>query len=77
MAPTLPPCNGRTIAEGITYRFRDPRRGEIVAIHARGQIGDLYHPDPDSRQLTLNKRILGIPGDTVAGHDGRVFVNGR
>jgi signal peptidase I len=76
MAPTLPPCNGRTIAEGFTYRFRDPHRGEIVVFHARGHIGGSFTPDPDSRQLAVNKRVIGVPGDTVSGHDGRVFVNG-
>jgi signal peptidase I len=76
MAPTLPPCNGRTIAEGFTYRFRDPHRGEIVVFHARGHIGGSFTPDPGSRQLAVNKRVIGVPGDTVSGHDGRVFVNG-
>ena len=77
MAPTLPPCNGETIAEGFTYRFRDPRRGEVVVLHARGRIGGTLVPDPASRDVALNKRVVGIPGDTVSGHDGRVFVNGR
>jgi signal peptidase I len=76
MAPTLPPCNGRTIAEGLTYRLRDPQRGEIVVFHARGRIGGAFFPDPDSRELAINKRVIGVPGDTVSGHDGRVFVNG-
>jgi signal peptidase I len=77
MAPTLPPCNGRTIAEGFTYRFRDPRRSEIVVFHARGEIGGLFFPDPKSRDLAVNKRVIGVPGDTVVGRDGRVFVNGK
>lgn len=77
MAPTLPPCNGRTIAEGITYRFRDPHRGEIVVFHARGELGGSFVPDANSRDLSVNKRVIGLPGDTVSGHDGRVFVNGK
>jgi signal peptidase I len=77
MAPTLPPCNGRTIAEGLTYRLRDPHRGEIVVFHARGRIGGALVPDPESRELSINKRVIGVPGDTVSGHDGRVFVNGK
>ena len=28
MAPTIPACDGRTIAEGFTYKWRDPHRGE-------------------------------------------------
>jgi signal peptidase I len=77
MAPTLPACNGRTIGEGFTYRFRDPHRGEIVIIHARGQLGGPITPDPKARDLNLTKRMIGVPGDTVVGRGGRVFVNGK
>ena len=77
MAPTIPACNGRTTAEGFTYRFRDPHRGEVVVFHARGALGGPVTPDPDARDLLLGKRVIGVPGDTVIGRDGRVFVNGR
>jgi signal peptidase I len=75
-SPTIPACNGRTLAEGFTYHFRDPHRGELVVIHARGHIGGVITPDPRSRDLNLTKRVIGIPGDTVVGRGGRVFVNG-
>jgi signal peptidase I len=75
MAPTLPACNGRTLGEGFTYHFREPRRGEIVIIHARGELGGTITPDPNARDLNLTKRLVGIPGDTVVGRRGRVFVN--
>lgn len=77
MAPTLPPCNGRHFDEDFTYRFRDPHRGEIVVFHARGELGGTITPDPHSRQLGITKRVIGIPGDTVVGRRGRVFVDGR
>jgi len=77
MAPTLPGCNGRHLDEDFTYRFRDPHRGEIVLFHARGEIGGTITPDPKSNQLGVTKRVIGIPGDTVVGRDGRVFVDGR
>src|SRR5262245_28634949 len=76
-APTIPACNARTLSEGFTYHFRDPHRGEMVSIHARGQIGGPVLPDPDARDLNLTKRVIGVPGDTVVGRDGRVFVNGQ
>lgn len=75
-APTIPACNGRYLAEGFTYHLRDPHRGELVIIHARGQIGRPITPDPDARELNLTKRVIGIPGDTVIGRGERVFVNG-
>jgi signal peptidase I len=76
-SPTIPPCNPRTLAEGFTYHFRDPHRGEIVVIHARGHIGGTITPDPHARDLNLTKRVIGIPGDTVVSRNERVFVNGR
>lgn len=74
-APTIPACNARTLSEGFTYHFRDPHRGELVVIHARGQVGSLITPDPDARDLNLTKRVIGVPGDTVVGRGQRVFVN--
>jgi hypothetical protein len=53
MSPTIPACDGRWLAEGLTYRFRDPHRGEIVVIHARGRLGGPVTPDPDARDLSL------------------------
>jgi len=77
MAPSLPACNGRELAEGITYRFRDPRRGEIVAIHSRDLVGSNVTPDSNAHQLTLTKRVIGTPGDTVSVKGGSVFVDGK
>jgi signal peptidase I len=77
MAPALPPCNGRVLAEGFTYKLRDPRRGEIVFFHARGSLGSAIAPDPSSRDLQINKRVVAIPGDTITAIGGRVYVNGQ
>jgi len=75
MAPTMPACNGRGLAEGFTYRFRDPDRGEIVVFHASGEFGGVFTPDANASG-SLEKRVIGIPGDTVVGQGGRVLVNG-
>jgi signal peptidase I len=44
-------------------------RGDIVVFkgpeQAQGQVKDLI------------KRVIGLPGDTVEAHDGKVFVNGK
>jgi signal peptidase I len=42
-----------------------PRRGEVVAFRA-----------PDSDEI-LVKRVVGLGGDRVAIHDGRLVINGR
>lgn len=77
MAWALPPCNGQVLAEGFTYHFRDPHRGEIVMFHARGSLGSEIRPDAHSRDLQINKRVIGAPGDTVVGRSGRVYVDGK
>lgn len=76
MAPTIPACGGRAVAEGFTYKIRDPERGEIVAIHAaRGPDGKIA-PDRDANDLDLALRVAALPGDQIVGRDGSVFVNG-
>lgn len=75
MAPAIPACDGRAIAEGFTYRLRDPRRGEIAVFHASGELGGAFTPDPNASG-SLEKRVIGIPGDTVVGENGRLLVNG-
>jgi signal peptidase I len=46
--------------------IRPPRRGDIV----------VFIP-PHQRDKDFIKRVIGLPGDVVDGHDGHVFVNGR
>ena len=76
MAPTIPACDGRAVAEGVTYKIRDPERGEIVAIHAaRGPDGAVA-PDRDADDLVLALRVAAVPGDEIVGRDDSVFVNG-
>jgi signal peptidase I len=75
-APTIPACNGRALAEGITYRLRDPRPGEMVVFHASGTTGGQISPDAKSRQLVVAERVAGVPGDLVSVKRGHVYVNG-
>ena len=75
-APTLPACQGGLIAEGFSYRVRDPHRGEIVNFHIRGTLGGPIAPDPDGSNF-IAKRVIGIPGDTITWRNGRVHVNAQ
>ena len=75
MAPTLPPCGGgRVIAEGFTYRFRDPRRGEIVVFHAPKTL-------PCSvvgrRDGDLMGRVVAVPGQQIWSAGNAIVVDGR
>jgi signal peptidase I len=64
--------NDRVLVAKIVYRFRDPRRGEIVVFHA---------PPAATRVCreggTYLKRVIGLPGDVVSERDGFVYVDGR
>ena len=60
-SPTIPACHGRTLAEGFTYKFRNPHRGEIVVFHASGHLGGPITPDPKSHELGISKRVVGLP----------------
>lgn len=55
----------RIIINKLAYVAEEPERGDIVAF---------YWPD-DPKQIFL-KRIMGVPGDTIYGIDGLVYVNG-
>lgn len=59
--------NDRFIAEKVTLRFREPRRGEIL----------VFKP-PAGAQFTTDylKRVIGLPGETVEVRGGTVYING-
>ena len=64
--------NDRVIVAKIVYRFRNPARGEIAVFHA----------PPEAKKLcdeggTYLKRVIGLPGDTLAESHGQIFVNGK
>ena len=51
------------IIDEITYRFREPARGEVVVFRAPVDHNDFYL-----------KRIVGVPGDRVRIADGQVII---
>ena len=53
----------RLVVEKISYRLHSPQRGDIVVLRVR----------PEDELLI--KRVVGLPGDEVAIHDGRVYIN--
>jgi signal peptidase I len=75
MASTIPACDGRVLAEGITYRIRDPRQDEVVAVHAAVTEDGRVVPDKDATDRVLVLRVAAGPGDAIESRAGRVFVN--
>ena len=55
----------RLVVEKLSYRLHTPQRGDIVVLRVR----------PEDELLI--KRVIGLPGDEVAIHDGQVYVNGQ
>ena len=63
MEPTLP-TGTRYFADKLSYRFRGPRRGEVVVLRS---------PIDAAREVV--KRVMAGPGDRIEIRDKVVFVN--
>ena len=72
MSPTLPP-GSYLLAEKLTYRIRDPRRGEIVVFSTKN-ISRLMKVSQRPQRFIM--RVAGIPGDELSVVDGKLLVNG-
>lgn len=64
MQPTLY-AGDFVIVNKVAYKVGSPSRGDVIIFH--------YPPDP--KREPYIKRIIGLPGDTVQIHDGKVRVN--
>ncbi|MEM9213530.1 MAG: signal peptidase I [Cyanobacteria bacterium P01_F01_bin.150] len=70
MLPTLK-VNDRLIVEKMSYRFRDPKRGDIVVFKPTDGIKERQ---PDLKDALI-KRIVGVPGDTIELVEGVIYIN--
>jgi len=75
MANTIPGCDGRVLAQGISYRFGDPSPGQVVAVHAAETDDGKIVPDRDADDRVLVLRVAAGPVDEIVGRAGTVFVN--
>ena len=55
----------RFIGNRLAYVFGEPERGDIVVFR---------YPDDESEIYV--KRVIGLPGDTIAIEDGKIYING-
>ncbi|MEJ2209292.1 MAG: signal peptidase I [Anaerolineae bacterium] len=65
MVPTLADREFLVVSK-LDYRLRDPRRGDIIVFF-----------DPRDGDRKLIKRIIGLPGETVAINNGQVSIDGQ
>ena len=71
MEPTFY-CGSIIFINTLRYRFREPRRGDIVAISTGSGRALLF-----SRSPLLLKRVVGLPGERIMFQDSVLIVNGR
>jgi signal peptidase I len=72
----MPGClgssNDRVLANRFIYHVRKPHRGDVIVFDA-----------PKAAALacsaggTYVKRLVGLPGETIAGRGGRVLIDGK
>ena len=70
MLPTLA-IDDRLIVEKISYRFRQPERGDVVVFSPTNTLKEQNYKD------AFIKRVIGIPGDVVKINNGKVYINNQ
>lgn len=56
----------RIFASRLSYLLSDPKRGDIIVF-----------PFPDDEKVDYIKRIIGLPGETIEGKNGYVYIDGK
>ena len=69
MVPTLVK-NDRVLVNKLSYKLHDVHRGDVVVFKAP--------PGAATAQVKdLIKRVVGLPGETIEGRNGSIFINGN
>lgn len=56
----------RIFVNRLSYAFAEPKRGDIVTF--------IY---PDDGETLYLKRVMGLPGETIQGKNGMVYIDGQ
>jgi len=69
MVPRLE-TDDRVLVNKLTFDLRDPERGDVVVFRT-----------PPGSHITgmddLVKRVVGLPGETIEGRGGHIYINGK
>ena len=61
----------RLIVDKLSYRFTEPKRGDVVVFEAPLQATD------GQRNIDFIKRLVALPGDTVQVKEAKIIVDGE
>ncbi len=61
----------KIIVDKLSYKFSNPQRGDIVVFSPTKELQEEQYQD------AFIKRIVGLPGETVALKNGKVFINNQ
>lgn len=79
MVPTLE-VNDRLIVEKVSYLLHPPERGDVIVFMPPDAAGQaclgLNAPNGKIKDAFI-KRIVGLPGETIAVENGEVYVDGE
>ncbi|NJP10184.1 MAG: signal peptidase I [Leptolyngbyaceae cyanobacterium RU_5_1] len=76
MEPTLL-VEDRLIVDKVSYHFKEPQRGDIVVFMPPDKASDVCTGKITPSKDAYIKRVIGLPGETVAVREGRVYINDR
>jgi signal peptidase I len=71
MSPTIIPGD-HLITERLSYRFGNPKRGDVVVFSTKG----IDHPHVRTDTYYI-KRVVGLPGETIQIDPPNLIVNGE
>jgi signal peptidase I len=60
------------LSDKVSYRLGNPKRGDVVVFHAPEAANC-----PKGTGCDFIKRVLGLPGETIAVHDNHIYVNNQ